>query len=146
MDETIADGMPAWARDMWEELGSPELEDVDSILNGGLLERRHGLRRDDLIEVLLDSRALPDDRDPWLKGRLMSSGKMTIELLCNDQRLHYIAREVIIEVILVAHMRPAYLDDIELMAYEREDMKRRNKLNEKVEREGDGRDDTHLWG
>ena len=104
------------------------------------------MRRDDLVEMLLDARALPEGMDPWMRGRLVSSGKMTVELLTKGGKLHYISRDVIVEVILVAHMRPAYLDDKELLAFEREDMKRRNKINEKVEKEGEGRDDTHLWG
>ena len=146
MGKNHTNGLPAWAKDMWEELGSPELETMEAVTSGDLLDRRYGLRRDDLVEMLLDARALPDDKDPWVRGRLVSSGKMTVELLGEDGKLHYISRDVIVEVILIAHMRPAYLDDVELMAFEREDMKRRNKLNEKVEKEGEGRDDTHLWG
>ena len=146
MGKKHTNGLPAWAKDMWEELGSPELEAMEAVTSGDLLDRRYGLRRDDLVEMLLDARALPDDKDPWVRGRLVSSGKMTVELLGEDGKLHYISRDVIVEVILIAHMRPAYLDDVELMAFEREDMKRRNKLNEKVEKEGEGRDDTHLWG
>ena len=146
MGKKHTNGRPAWAKDMWEELGAPELEGMEAVTSGDLLDRRYGLRRDDLVEMLLDARALPDDKDPWIRGRLVSSGKMTVELLGEDGKLHYISRDVIVEVILVAHMRPAYLDDVELMAFEREDMKRRNKLNEKVEKEGEGRDDTHLWG
>lgn len=146
MSSVTEDGLPAWAKEMWEELGSPELENIGAITSGDLLDRRYGLRRDDLIEMLLDARALPKGMDPWLRGRLVSSGKMTVELLTEDGKLHYISRDVIVEVILVAHMRPAYLDDKELLAFERDDMKRRNKLNEKVEKESEGRDDTHLWG
>ncbi|MDP6011890.1 MAG: hypothetical protein QF707_08880 [Candidatus Poseidoniaceae archaeon] len=146
MGRKHTNGLPTWAKNMWEELGSPELEGMEAVTSGDLLDRRYGLRRDDLVEMLLDARALPDDKEPWLRGRLVSSGKMTVEILAEDGKLHYISRDVIVEVILVAHMRPAYLDDVELMAFEREDMKRRNKLNEKVEKEGEGRDDTHLWG
>ena len=42
--------------------------------------------------------------------------------------------------------RPAYIDDKELLAFEREDMKRRSTLHEKVEKETTGNDDAHLWG
>ncbi len=146
MSGMTEEGLPAWAKEMWEELGSPEIHDIGAVTSGDLLNRRYGLRRDDLVEMLLDARALPEGMDPWMRGRLVSSGKMTVELLVQDGKLHYISRDVIVEVILVAHMRPAYLDDKELLAFEREDMKRRNKLNEKVEKEGEGRDDTHLWG
>jgi hypothetical protein len=146
MGDDIMESMPDWAKDMWKEIGSPKLDSLGPVLNGNLLARRHGLRKDDLLEVLLDARLLPEGRDPWMKGRLISSGKMTIELLCEDGRLHYVSRDAIIEVILIAHMRPAYLDDTDLMTYERDDLKRRSKLNEKVEKEGVGRDDSHLWG
>jgi len=146
MSDDIMENMPDWAKDMWKDIGSPKLNSLGPVLNGSLLERRHGLRKDDLIEVLLDARLLPEGRDPWMRGRLISSGKMTIELLCDDERLHYLSRDAIIEVILVAHMRPAYLDDTDLMTYERDDMKRRSKLNEKVEKEGTGSNDSHLWG
>ena len=47
---------------------------------------------------------------------------------------------------LIAHTRPAYIDDKELLAFEREDMKRRSTLHEKVEKETTGNDDAHLWG
>ena len=50
------------------------------------------------------------------------------------------------KMVLVAHTRPAYIDDKELLAFEREDMKRRSKLHEKVEKETKGNDDSHLWG
>ena len=43
---------------------------------------------------------------------------------------------------LIAHTRPAYIDDKELLAFEREDMKRRSKLHEKVEKETKGNDDS----
>jgi len=48
--------------------------------------------------------------------------------------------------VLVAHTRPAYIDDKDLLAFERADMKRRSSLHEKVEKESKGSDDSHLWG
>jgi hypothetical protein len=138
--------LPDWANKLWQELGSPDLEDIDTVHTGNLLKRRHGLRRDDLIEVMLDARALPKGEESWLRGRLLSSGKTTIEILGSDGRHHYLARDVIVQVILVAHTRPAYIDDEELLSFERADQKRRNNLHEKAEKETSGTGDSHLWG
>ena len=44
--------LPEWAQSLWEDLGSPKLDDIQSVVHGDLLERRHGLRRDDLVELL----------------------------------------------------------------------------------------------
>ena len=131
---------------MWEDLGSPKLETLGSIHTGDLLERRHGLRRDDLVEILLDARALGPDAQNSIKGRLLSSGKTSIEVLTDEEKIEYIARDVIVKVTLIAHTRPAYIDDEQLLAFEREDQKRRSKLHEKVEKETKGDDDSHLWG
>ena len=138
--------LPNWAVPIWEDMGSPNLSDVDGIHNGDLLERRHGLRKDDIIEVQLDARAFNDGESTWMRGRLLSSGKASIEILTEDGKSNYLARDVIVKIILVAHTRPAYIDDKELLAFEREDMKRRSNLHEKVEKESKGSDDTHLWG
>jgi len=131
---------------MWEELGSPEISDLQSVHTGDLMERRHGLRKDDLVEIQLDARALKDGDETWVKGRLLSSGKSSIELLTTDGDHVYIAREVIVRVVLIAHTRPAYIDDKELLEFERADQKRRTNLHEKVEKKTKGNDDSHLWG
>lgn len=138
--------LPKWAVPLWEDMGSPNLSDVDGVNNGDLLERRHGLRKDDFVEVQLDARAFAEGDETWIRGRLLSSGKSSIEILCEDGKNNYIARDVIVKIVLVAHTRPAYIDDKELLAFEREDMKRRSNLHEKVEKESKGSDDTHLWG
>ena len=131
---------------LWNDLGSPSLNKLQGVHNGDLLERRNGLRRDDLIEVLIDARALLPDVDPWVRGRLISSGKTSLEILDGDGVQRFIARDTIVQIVLVAHTRPAYIDDKELLAFEREDMKRRSTLHEKVEKETTGNDDAHLWG
>ena len=138
--------LPEWALGLWKELGSPPLEKLQSVHHGDLLERRNGLRRDDLIEILIDARALLPDADPWVRGRLISSGKTSLEVLDENGVQRFIARDTIVQIILIAHTRPAYIDDKELLAYEREDMKRRSTLHEKVEKETTGNDDAHLWG
>ena len=138
--------LPDWAQSMWENLGSPELEEMESVHTGNLMERRHGLRKDDLVEIQLDARALRDDEETWVRGRLLSSGKSSIELLTVEGEHVYLAREVIVRVVLVAHTRPAYIDDKELLEFERADQKRRSNLHEKVEKKTKGNDDSHLWG
>ena len=55
-------GLPKWAVPIWEKMGSPSIDDYESVHNGELLERRHGLRKDDLVEVLLDAGASLDFR------------------------------------------------------------------------------------
>ena len=90
--------LPEWAQILWEEMGSPDLESNVGIHNGNLLERRHGLRRDDLIEILMDARALAEGNDGWIKGRLLSSGKSSLEILAEDGKNHYISRDVIVQV------------------------------------------------
>ena len=138
--------LPEWAVGLWNDLGSPSLNKLQGVHNGDLLERRNGLRRDDLIEVLIDARALLPDVDPWVRGRLISSGKTSLEILDGDGVQRFIARDTIVQIVLVAHTRPAYIADKELLAFEREDMKRRSTLHEKVEKETTGNDDAHLWG
>ncbi len=138
--------LPDWAKSMWEDLGSPELEDLKSVHTGDLMERRHGLRRDDLVEIQLDARSLVEGEETWVRGRLLSSGKSSIELLTSEGDHVYLARDVIVRVVLIAHTRPAYIDDKELLEFERADQKRRSNLHEKVEKKTKGNDDSHLWG
>ena len=138
--------LPDWAKKMWKDLGSPNITELQSVHTGDLMERRHGLRKDDLVEVQLDARALRDDDPTWIKGRLLSSGKSSLEILTAEGEHSYIAREVIVKIVLIAHTRPAYIDDKELLEFERADQKRRTNLHEKVEKKTKGNDDSHLWG
>ena len=138
--------LPEWAIPLWEELGCPDLDANSDKLDGNLLNRRHGLRMDDLIEIELDARAYPKDSDLTIKGRLMSSGKNMIEIKSNEGDVSYVAKDVIVRMKLVAHMRPPYIDDEELIAYEKEDQKRRTKLHERIEKKTQGGNDSHLWG
>lgn len=138
--------VPDWAEKLLKQMGSPKIEDFVSVVKGDLLDRRHGLRRDDIISIQLDSRSLRDDDEHILRGRLLSSGKTSIELLDEDGIHQYIARDVIVKITLICHTRPAYIDDSELLTFERADMKRRNKLHETVEKKTNKSDDSHLWG
>ncbi|MBT4059981.1 MAG: hypothetical protein HOE69_06725 [Euryarchaeota archaeon] len=141
-----ASDLPDWAVSLWEDLGKPNFSEFEDVCSGPLLDRRTGLRRDDFVEVLLDARSLQGDMDPWMRGRLMGTNKISIELLTPDGGYHYVSRDVIVDVVLVAHMRAAYIDDKELLKYERDDMKRRNSLHEEVEKSATGVDDSHVWG
>ena len=138
--------LPNWAKKMWKDLGSPDISELQSVHIGELMERRHGLRKDDFVEIQLDARALREDDPTWIKGRLLSSGKSSLEILTNEGEHSYIARDVIVKIVLVAHTRPAYIDDKELLEFERADQKRRTNLHEKVEKKTKGNDDSHLWG
>ena len=137
--------LPDWAREMWAEAGEPDLESLGSVLDGKLLGRRPGLRKDDLIEIHLDARSFPSDADTVRRGRLISTGKASIELLDVHGEQRFIARDVIVEVILIAHLRPGYLDDEEMHDFERDDMKRRRELAERSDITDKG-DDHGFWG
>ena len=138
--------LPDWAVPLWEELGCPDIDANSDVLEGTLLNRRHGLRMDDIIEIELDARAYPKDTNLKLRGRLMSSGKNMIEIKSDLGEVSYVAKDVIVCMTLVAHMRPPYIDDKELIAYEKEDQKRRTKLHERIEKKTQGGNDSHLWG
>lgn len=127
-------------------MGSPNLSEVQATLHGDLLERRNGLRKDDIVEILLDARAFTDGADIMIRGVLLSTGKGSLEVLVDDGTRQFISRDVIVKITLIAHTRPAYIDDQELLSFEREDMKRRSKLHERVEKESAGDTDSHLWG
>ena len=99
--------LPDWAKSMWEDMGSPELEGLDSVYNGDLLERRQGLRRDDFVEIHLNAQAFNNPEDTFIRGRLISSGKTSLEILTQDGRCEFISRDVIVKMTLVAHTRPA---------------------------------------
>ena len=60
--------LPDWALVLWRDAGEPDIEEHQDVFSGPLLDRRAGLRRDDLIEVLLDARALLKDAEPWIRG------------------------------------------------------------------------------
>ena len=140
------DDLPGWARQIHEEYGSPDLSDLQDVFHGPLLERRSGLRKDDLIEILLDARALPGDADPWVRGMLIGTSRNAVEILDESGGFRSIARDVIVEVRLVTHLRRPYIEDKELLTFEKEDFRRRSTMQEEAERSADGSADSHLWG
>ena len=138
--------IPSWAQ---KELGRMGIEDTsafDDELYGPIADRKSGLRRDDLVELLLDARSLTGEIDPWIRGRLLSSHKSSIEILDDEGRFRAIARDVIVEVRLIAHTRPQYIDDKELMTFERSEARRRSEIQEEVEKRASNSHESHQWG
>mgnify|MGYP001283373362 CR=1 FL=1 len=142
----MARDIPRWAQ---KELGRMGIEDTsafDDELYGPIADRKSGLRRDDLVELLLDARSLTGEIDPWIRGRLLSSHKSSIEILDDEGRFRAIARDVIVEVRLIAHTRPQYIDDKELMTFERSEARRRSEIQEEVEKRASNSHESHQWG
>jgi hypothetical protein len=137
--------LPKWAKRIHQEYGSPELDTLEDIFLGPLIKRKSGLRKDDLIEILLDSRALPKDSDPYVRGMLVGTSRNVVEILDENDDFRSIARDVIVELRLITHLRKPYIEDRELLTFEKEDMRRRSNLHEAAERQADGRDDNHVW-
>ena len=141
------DDLPTWAKRFAEEYGTKELDDRRDVFFGPLIDRRSGLRKDDLIELLIDARALRADDDPWVRGMLLATSRNAVEMLDEFGQYRSIARDVIVEVRLVTHLRKPYIEDDELLTFEKEDLRRRSNVHEQAERQADGgSDDSHLWG
>ncbi len=100
----IAD-LPAWAKRFAEEYGTEDLGGRGDVFFGPLIDRRSGLRKDDLIELLIDARALREDDDPWVRGMLLATSRNAVEMLDEFGQYRSIARDVIVEVRLVTHLR-----------------------------------------
>ena len=137
--------LPDWARRFYEDYGSPDLDSLDDVFHGPLMDRKSGLRRDDLIEILLDSRMLPDDKDPFVRGMLVGTNRNSIDILDQNGDVRSIARDVIVEVRLVTHLRRTYIEDKELLKFEKDDIRRRSEMHEKAEKTSDGYE-SNLWG
>ena len=141
------DSLPEWAKRFAEEYGAKDLDDRNDVFFGPLIDRRSGLRKDDLIKLLIDARALRAEEDPWVRGMLLATSRNAVEMLDENGEYRSIARDVIVEVRLVTHLRKPYIDDDELLTFEKEDMRRRSNVHEQAERQADGgSDDSHLWG
>ena len=95
---------------------------------------------------MLDIRALPEDAEPWVRGMLLGTSRNAVEILDENGGFRSIARDVIVEVRLVTHLRRPYIEDKELLTFEKEDFRRRPSMQEEAERSADGSDDSHLWG
>ena len=114
---------------------------------GPIADRKAGLRRDDLVEILLDARSIDVlEIDPWIRGRLISSHKSSLEIIDSEGRFRALAREVIVEIRLITHTRPPYIDDEELMTFERAEARRRSEIQEQVEKRASNSHENHQWG
>ena len=141
------DSLPEWAKRFAEEYGAKDLDDRNDVFFGPLIDRRSGLRKDDLIKLLIDARALRAEEDPWVRGMLLATSRNAVEILDENGEYRSIARDVIVEVRLVTHLRKSYIEDDELLTFEKEDLRRRSNVHEQAERQADGgSDDSHLWG
>ena len=69
-----------------------------------------------------------------------------MEIMDENGVFRSIARDVIVEVRLIAHMRVPYLEDREMMTFEKEDMRRRSSMQEKAEQLADGGMDSRSYG
>lgn len=142
-DETV---VPDWAIDLYKSYGSPDLSTHGDVYVGPLIGRKSGLRKDDIVEMVIDARAVREEQQNVIRGMLISTGRSSIDLLDEDGSFRSFSRDVVVEIRLIAHMRPQYIDDDELLFFEREDMRRRTSVSEQAERKADGHDDSHVWG
>ena len=137
--------LPEWARRMYVENGSPDLNKNKDIFYGALIDRKHGLRKDDLIEITIDNRVLTKDGDRKVGGMLIGTTRNSVDILDSNGSFISIARDVIVQIEIIAHMRKPYLEDDELLTFEKEDMRRRVNVQEKAEKNIEGRRDGHIW-
>ncbi len=144
--QAMAPDYPDWAMVELDKMGITDVSDFQDILYGPIADRKAGLRRDDLVEILLDARSLSGDMEPWIRGRLISSHKSSLEIIDSEGIFRALAREVIVEIRLITHTRPPYIDDEELMTFERAEARRRNEIQEQVEKRASNSHENHQWG
>lgn len=137
--------LPEWARRMYVENGSPDLNENKDNFHGALIDRKHGLRKDDLIEITIDNRVLTKDEDRKVGGMLIGTTRNSVDILDSNGDFISIARDVIVQIKIIAHLRKPYLEDDELLTFEKEDMRRRANIQEKAEKNIEGRRDGHIW-
>ena len=70
-DEAV---VPDWAIDLYKSYGSPDLSTHDDVYVGPLIGRKSGLRKDDIVEMVIDCLLYtsPSPRDRQ-KSRMPSS-------------------------------------------------------------------------
>ena len=136
--------LPEWATRIHRDYGEPKLSELQDIFLGPLVERKSGLRKDDLVEILLDSRALPENSEPYIRGMLVGTSRNVIEIWDENGDFRSIARGIIVQLRLITHLRKPYIEDKELLTFEKEEIRRRSNLHEEAERQVEGRDDNHV--
>ncbi len=137
--------LPDWANKIYEKHGSPELIDTKDIFHGALIDRRYGLRKDDLVEIVINKLVLNKDQNNVARGMLIGTSRNSVDILDEDGIFRSIGRENIVEIRLVSHMRKTYLEDEELLKFEKEDIRRRTNVQEQAEKQAEGQRDSHIW-
>ena len=62
------------------------MDDIQDVFHGPLSGRSTGLRKDDLVEILIDSRALSSDSETIAKGMLIGTTRNAVEIV--DEKQH----------------------------------------------------------
>ena len=145
-DGTRSASLPDWAEEFYTSHGRPDITSFGDVYVGPLMGRKSGLRKDDLVEMVIDARSVKADQPNIIRGMLISTGRSSIDMLDEAGLFRSFSRDVVVEIRLIAHMRPQYIEDEELLFFEREDMRRRTSVSEQAERLADGHDDSHVWG
>ena len=96
--------LPEWATRIHRDYGEPKLSELQDIFLGPLVERKSGLRKDDLVEILLDSRALPENSEPYIRGMLVGTSRNVIEIWDENGDFRSIARNIIDQLRLITHL------------------------------------------
>ena len=84
--------------------------------------QRSGLRKDDIIELLIDAQALRADDDPLIRGMLLAALN-AVEMLDEFGQYRSIARDVIVSTTCSNSLEDKCIEDDELLTFEKEDLK-----------------------
>ena len=96
-------GIPDWAIDLYSSYGSPDLSMHGDVYVGPLIGRKSGLRKDDIVEMVIDARSVRTDQPNVIRGMLISTGRSSIDILDENGDFRSFSRDVIVEIKLVAH-------------------------------------------
>jgi hypothetical protein len=78
---------------------------------------------------------------------MMIGGRSSsIDVLDENGEFRSISRDAIVEVRLVTHLRKTYIEDEELLKFEKDDMKRRSEVHEMAEKTSEGHGNNLSWG
>ena len=64
-------GIPGWAIDLYSSYGSPDLSTHGDVYVGPLIGRKSGLRKDDIVEMVIDARSVRTDQPNVVRGCLL---------------------------------------------------------------------------
>ena len=83
-------GLPDWAETMYYAYGSPDLSTRGDVYVGPLIGRKSGLRKDDLVEMVIDARSVKSEETNVIRGMLISTGRSSVDILDENGRLSLI--------------------------------------------------------